>query len=868
MNSNTTMKTIVASLLLLGSVAKSQTISANLTLSPSQTQSFGLEKSNMTLNPVTYYNTSSNEAYHYAGGPGSNYNFLMNYNSYKYDHTGIANSDITNVSYSFSYNAHYDINFPTNPGYWAYSDMYVVSPQEPCNWSTSSLSDCVSREACIKSGYYLAYITPGGQPSNVALNLSQNINASSNPNLNVLLQNSNDFTISFMPDGNTSCYLDVTTPSVVITYNTYPIANNNIYGDQTFTGSGNPTVLGATTPTGGNRNIYSYQWQSSPDNFTWTNISGATLATYDPPTLTQTTYYRRIVNSSPQSPSTSNVVTITINVTNYPLTPTGLTAVGASPSSIYLSWNASLNSTSYDIYTCSGTFVATISGLAYTHTGLSPATTYSYKIYGRNVYGLSPASACVNGTTQALTPPVPTGFNVSVLSSRALHLSWNGMPNTTSYDVEVWDYNGNRLLQKNVTATSCVAFGLSQSSNYRCYVSGNNSYGSSAQAMVGPRTTGALANDPSWFFNVVSTSEESNLLTMSWGTQSNTTRYSIYKCDGTFIGDSYTPSFTHTGLTPNTVYDYYIVAVNLSSSSYRSSGYCFSFATRRSAPSGFTGVPLNCSQLKLSWNAYPGSPTYYLYDCSGTYLGSTVNTDYITSVTIGNSYSYQVMAANSSWSNVQATAKSICAHYNPSVYSAYLAASSSQICPGIPTSYLTITNCNSAATSIQWQSSVCGSSFQDIPGATSSPYAVNSAASTGTTFRAKLTSGSTIYYTNTQKISSYNVCNPTSIPACGGGGGQSRMAQTGENPENGYKEVEIYPNPASNNLTIGFYNSMETQLNVTIFDAQGKKVYEISEEVPTGDYKNTIDVSAFAHGIYYVKVDYAGYHQSTKIIKE
>ena len=47
-----------------------------------------------------------------------------------------------------------------------------------------------------------------------------------------------------------------------------------------------------TSPTGGTGS-YAYQWQSSPDNATWSNISGATSATYSPGALTTNTYFRR-----------------------------------------------------------------------------------------------------------------------------------------------------------------------------------------------------------------------------------------------------------------------------------------------------------------------------------------------------------------------------------------------------------------------------------------------------------------------------------------------------------------------------------------------------------------------------------------------
>ncbi len=43
---------------------------------------------------------------------------------------------------------------------------------------------------------------------------------------------------------------------------------------------------------GGTGTSYTYQWQSSNDNSTWTNIPGATSSAYQPPALSESTYYR------------------------------------------------------------------------------------------------------------------------------------------------------------------------------------------------------------------------------------------------------------------------------------------------------------------------------------------------------------------------------------------------------------------------------------------------------------------------------------------------------------------------------------------------------------------------------------------------
>ena len=69
----------------------------------------------------------------------------------------------------------------------------------------------------------------------------------------------------------------------------------------------NLAVTGSTTGCG-----ITYQWQSSPDNAVWTNIGGATAATYTP-TITSALYFRRITTCSGTSNTGSASVQVTLS---------------------------------------------------------------------------------------------------------------------------------------------------------------------------------------------------------------------------------------------------------------------------------------------------------------------------------------------------------------------------------------------------------------------------------------------------------------------------------------------------------------------------------------------------------------------------
>jgi gliding motility-associated-like protein len=73
-----------------------------------------------------------------------------------------------------------------------------------------------------------------------------------------------------------------------------------------------PAALTSLAEASGGTGTYSYQWESSPDNVTWTAISAATAATYVPGPLATTTYFRRQVLSGSCAPAYSVAVQLLV----------------------------------------------------------------------------------------------------------------------------------------------------------------------------------------------------------------------------------------------------------------------------------------------------------------------------------------------------------------------------------------------------------------------------------------------------------------------------------------------------------------------------------------------------------------------------
>ena len=102
---------------------------------------------------------------------------------------------------------------------------------------------------------------------------------------------------------------NLATKSITITYPAL-VPGSVTPGSLTINYNTSPGALSITGVSGGN-GVYSYQWQSSVNTSSWSNISGATASSYTPPAITAKTYYRANV---PSNGSTYPANYATVNV--------------------------------------------------------------------------------------------------------------------------------------------------------------------------------------------------------------------------------------------------------------------------------------------------------------------------------------------------------------------------------------------------------------------------------------------------------------------------------------------------------------------------------------------------------------------------
>lgn len=149
------------------------------------------------------------------------------------------------------------------------------------------------------------------------------------------------------------------------------------------------TVLTLTGASGGAG--ITYQWQSSPNNATWTNIPGATGLSYTTPGLTATTYYRVVVTCAGFGSATTASKTLTVNTVSVaPITGYTAPLIIGTPQTLS-------NATAGGVWSSTNTSVATVNGSGALNGVFGGNATIIYKVtnVGTGCVGSSIASVNV-----------------------------------------------------------------------------------------------------------------------------------------------------------------------------------------------------------------------------------------------------------------------------------------------------------------------------------------------------------------------------------------------------------------------------------------------------------------------------------------
>ncbi len=303
-------------------------------------------------------------------------------------------------------------------------------------------------------------------------------------------------------------------------------AAGNVSGNSAAASATTSAVLDNTppaTPTNLTANATSpsqvaLSWTASTDNVAVTDyrvyrngalVANVTSTTYQQSNLSPSTTYTYNVDARDESGNVSglsaaaSVTTPAAPDASPPSTPLGLTVAAVSSTQINLSWLPSTDNiavTGYHVFR-GGVQVATLGNvLTYQNSGLSPATTYSYRVRAvdasGNVSGLSSQRSATTFAVPDTSPPTtPTGLTASAFSSSRINLDWNA----STDNVAVTGYrvyrNGTFLVALGSSNTNFQDSGLAAATAYTYVVdavdgAGNASTisGSAAAITLAPTT--------------------------------------------------------------------------------------------------------------------------------------------------------------------------------------------------------------------------------------------------------------------------------------------------------------------------------------------------------------------------------------------
>ena len=336
----------------------------------------------------------------------------------------------------------------------------------------------------------------------------------------------------------------------------------------------------------------------------------------------------------------------------------------------HVTWDAVASATQYRVYwntvagvTSSSMQLSPTARTEYGHTGLTPGSSYFYRVSAVVGGSEGPLSAEVS---VAVPAPVPAPLNVSVVYQPAQtrnYITWNSVSGATQYRVYWSTVPGVTTASMPLTPTTTTEYGhtgVAPGSTYYyrvSAVSGGPEGALSAEVSV---TVPAAPQAPSNAAVVYQGPQMRNYIT--WEAVSGATGYRVYWSTISGVTTSSmqlpltsTTDYGHTGVVAGATYYYRISAVGIGGEGPLSSEISVTVPTPLLAPSNVAVVHQAAQSWNyVTWNAVAGATQYRVYwgtssgvTTSSNLLTPTTTTDYgHTGVVAGSTYFYRVAAVN------------------------------------------------------------------------------------------------------------------------------------------------------------------------------------------------------------------------------
>ncbi len=302
--------------------------------------------------------------------------------------------------------------------------------------------------------------------------------------------------------------------------------------------------------------------------------------------------------------------------TEAPSVPAELSASEVTATGVKLTWAQPADNvgvTGYKIYR-HGLEIGSVETATFTDTGLSAATTYSYKVTALDAAGNESAqSSALEVTTAATTdteaPSIPAGLAASNVSASSAELSWSS--STDNVGVTGYKVFRDGVEVATVNQTNHKAEGLAAATTYSFTVSAVDAAGN-ASAQSAAATVTTLANTDTEAPAVVTGLAVSDVtasgLTLTWLASSDNVGTTLYHISrgGAEVATVSGTAFTDSGLTDATTYTYTVIAEDAAGNRSALSAALSAITldgTAPSIPAGLVAANVSPEGVSLSWEA-------------------------------------------------------------------------------------------------------------------------------------------------------------------------------------------------------------------------------------------------------------------------
>ena len=297
------------------------------------------------------------------------------------------------------------------------------------------------------------------------------------------------------------------------------------------------------------------------------------------------------------------------------------------------------------------TAVTKNAGQTHTYTGLDSGTAYNFRARGISTNGTGDWSAAKTSYT---LPKTPSNLTLSSATSTSLTFDWDDVVGANEYAYyykQKGTLTWSGISYTNTSTATVASLGSSTTYDFHVWAKGNAGNSPFVAASTGTTNIGMVAN-------LSASSATGTTVTLDWDDTKGATGYEYqFRQDGVEswgVNKLVTSStVVITGLSSGIIYDVRVKAKKEGDTDGDWSA-TVSKITVPAVPTGVTQAAATTSSVTLGWSEQTGADDYdWQYRASSTTTWSTAetvtdNSAEVTSLAIGTTYEFRVLASNSS----------------------------------------------------------------------------------------------------------------------------------------------------------------------------------------------------------------------------